>query len=442
MKRLLWGTLLFCFLLTAVVCVAAAEEWICPNCGQTGNTGLFCPNCGQAAPAREWTCPNCGQTGNTGQFCPNCGQAAAQTAATEVNPALEQIPGETNRVRVRVATVEASTYIVNKSEPNRWVPANVNDNNETTCWQFSKKKKNSLKNTWIQLNIGSAQTVDAIWVKNGFWGYNTKGDDLYVINARPRTIRAEFLYAGASDFADALELTLQDDSSRSGWQRLDVGNKRNVTSVRIWVLSAYDGSRYPHDVCLSEVMLVQNASASTAVAASQAGSERIYEGTPAYSSATAVSAGLLMKLATRSGPGTQYDEPGTFFGKNWKTTIVQVTGKYYDNGTWWVEVDFDYSNARYRVWTGKKRVDVNLDFVKEILPQGEGTVDETDVFRGPGSNYAKAPHISDWVDVVAYRQENGYVEIEYYGDNGQTYRGWVPGNAAHISWGTDRSGGN
>ncbi len=412
MRRLLLKALLFCFLLTAAVCVAEAEEWICPKCGKTGNTRLFCPQCGQAAP-------------------------------TTINSALEQIPGETARVRVRVASVEASSYIINKSEPNRWIPANVNDNDETTCWQFSKKKKDSLKKTWIQLNIGSAQTVDALWIKNGFWGYNTKGDDLYVINAKPRNIRAEFLYAGASDFADAVDLTLQDDPARSGWQRFDVESKNNVISVRIWVLSAYDGSRYPHDVCLSEVMLVQNAFASTAASASKAGSGRIYEGTPAYSSATAVSAGLLMKLATRSGPGTQYDEPGTFFGKNWETTVVQVTGKYFDNSIWWVEVDFDYSNARYRVWTGKKRVDVNLDFVREILPQGEGTVGASDVFRGPGSNYAKAPRIpGDWVDVVAYRQENGYVEIEYYGDNGKTYRGWVPGNVAYISWGTDRSGLN
>ena len=54
-----------------------AGEWICPGCGQVGNTGNFCSNCATARPEEpvavgEWTCPGCGQEGNTGNFCSNC----------------------------------------------------------------------------------------------------------------------------------------------------------------------------------------------------------------------------------------------------------------------------------------------------------------------------------------------------------------------------------
>ena len=54
-----------------------ASGWVCPNCGQSGNTGKFCSNCGSPRPEQPaaWVCPNCGQSGNTGKFCSNCGTA-------------------------------------------------------------------------------------------------------------------------------------------------------------------------------------------------------------------------------------------------------------------------------------------------------------------------------------------------------------------------------
>lgn len=52
---------------------AAPAGWICPKCGQTGNTGNFCSNCGAPRPDASWTCAKCGQAGNTGKFCSNCG---------------------------------------------------------------------------------------------------------------------------------------------------------------------------------------------------------------------------------------------------------------------------------------------------------------------------------------------------------------------------------
>ena len=128
---------------------AEAGEWTCPNCSQAGNTGNFCGNCGTTRPSADWICPDCGQNGNTGNFCSNCGKARpdANAAPTEapapavtVNNALEQIPGETERVKVITNRVNASSFIANKKNPNLWIPENAIDGNETTCWQFSAKK--------------------------------------------------------------------------------------------------------------------------------------------------------------------------------------------------------------------------------------------------------------------------------------------------------------
>jgi len=142
-------------------------------------------------------------------------------------------------------------------------------------------------------------------------------------------------------------------------------------------------------------------------------------------------ASLKMRLSTRSGPGTEYDEPGTFFNNNWQKQTVTVMGKHWDGNIWWVLVDFTNGKQAYRVWTGLKRVNVNLDAVPEILSIGQGTVSATETRRGPGGSYAAGPRINHWQDVVAYGWENGYVEVEYW-DNGIVYRVWVPESTVSI----------
>lgn len=415
-------------LLFGLIPASAAESaaWICPKCGQSGNTGNFCPNCAAPKPDTGWTCGNCGQAGNTGNFCTNC--ASPKPGSSSVNSQLEQIPGEAYCVKVRVQSVDASSFIANKSNPNLWSPANAADGDESTCWQFSSKKSGTLGKTWLSLRLSSPQTVNALWIKNGFWAYGTSGKDQYVINARPKGIRVE-CYNNGSMIASQ-EFSLKDDKARSGWQKLELNRQSAVTEIRLWILSAYKGSQYPNDVCLSEVMLVQYASASIAQPAQAAKAPTVYE-----SPRSTKAANLLMRLSTRSGPGTEYDEPGTFFSDTWKNQTVQVLGKYWDGGIWWVLIDFASGGSRYRVWTGLKRVDVNIDLLPEIYPKGQGTVNATDTRRGPGSNYAKGPRITSWKDVEAFGRENGYVEIEYHDySKDRVYRCWVPESTASIDW--------
>ena len=405
--------------LTPVFAAADGGSWTCPDCGQAGNTGNYCSNCAAARPSGVWTCPDCGQAGNTGNYCSNC--AAPRSA---VNGELEQIPGETDRVKIRVKSVEASSYIVNKTNPYRWQPSNAADGDESTCWQFSAKKGLNGK-SWIRLNFGAAQTVDEIWFKNGFWAYNDKGNEQYSINARLKGVRVSFLYGGETQFRDEMTLTLKDEAFKD-WQRFSAGSRQNVVSVRIAVLSSYKGSHFANDVCLSEAMLVRHAPASSAGAAQTAGPATVYESLPDVTGAN-----LLMQIATRTGPGTEYEEPGTFFRNNWQTQTVKVKGKHRSGNTWWVLVEFTSGNSRYRVWTGLRRVDVDPDKLKEIRALGKLHVDPTEARCGPGTGYARQKDVLFYEDDIEFfGWENGYAEIDYYDVNREVQRRcWVPQSA-------------
>lgn len=426
------------FLVAGASCAAAdGGDWTCTSCGQPGNAGNFCSNCGAAKPADDWTCTSCGQKGNTGKFCSNCGAAKPVSGSQKVNEWLEQIPGETNRVKLCLQGVEASGYIENRKNPNKWLPQNAVDGDQSTCWQVKFKDSQAGK-VWFQMNTGNEKTVEEIWFKNGFWGHNDKGNDQYYINARAKSIRVSFRYSGETVFRDEIQLNLKDEVF-TDWQRFVVGHHEKVASVRITVYSKYPGSdpTCVNDLCLSEAMLVCYAPAASAKAAPEAKPETIYESNPAISGA-----GLLMKLSTRSGPGTQYDEPGTFFGSTWQEQNVRVLGKHWDGSVWWVLVDFSNNGkASYRVWTGLKRVDVDINKVREYNPKGQGTVNSTSqTYRGPGGKYAKAKvKINGWKDVVAYGREKGYVEIEFK-QGSRWYRLWVPESETSIDWGNNNSG--
>ncbi len=429
---------------------AEAGEWTCPNCSQAGNTGNFCGNCGTTRPSADWICPDCGQNGNTGNFCSNCGKARpdANAAPTEapapavtVNNALEQIPGETERVKVITNRVNASSFIANKKNPNLWIPENAIDGNETTCWQFSAKKGLKGK-SWIDLAFDTPQSLDEVWFKNGFWAVNDKGKDQYVINARLKEVSISFCYEGGSGFQDAVNATLKDES-RNGWQRISVGHHDQVTQVRIAVISTYKGSAFPIDVCLSEVMAVLNAPEASARPAQGEQAAVVYESDPSITGCN-----LLMKLATRSGPGTQYAEPGTFFGSNWQSQTVKVLRKSYDGSIWWVQVDFrNGSKNSYRVWTGVKRVDVDLNRVKEDPRICDCDIYPTsDTWFGPGGNYARANiSINRSACGTIRGKENGYVDVEYwYEDDGYdgSHRVWLPESAVYNLYYGDYSGEN
>lgn len=73
------------------------------------------------------------------------------------------------------------------------------------------------------------------------------------------------------------------------------------------------------------------------------------------------------KIATRKGPGTQYQEGGTYSVKG---QYIKVLAKAYDkrNGIWWVKCEIPYRNEIRVLWTGYKRFDhgtLSLDDLPE-----------------------------------------------------------------------------
>ena len=443
MKRIPALLLIMALGLGILTGTAVAEAWSCPECGQEENNGNFCTNCGAAKPAgSEWTCPGCNMAGNTGNFCPNCGTARPGKSGTEeqenANPNLEQIPGETDKVMVRLISVDASEFIEQGDDPSRWQPSNAADGNETTCWQHTARN-----GAWLELNTGLPETVDEIWFKNGFWAYNTENKDQYSINARPKKVTIQILYNGEKKYREAGKLTLADEWGND-WQRFSLGHHENVTAVRIVIQSVYKGSFFKNDVCLSEVMLVQHAPAATAMPARPEQAAVIYESRPDVTGCS-----LLDQLATRSGPSTIYAEPGTFFYKNnsWKNQTIRVLKKAKGNGVWWVQVDFQNGKGgkKYRVWTGAKRVDVDLEKLREEIPIGDCDIYPTkNTYWGPGKEYAAAKvAIRENAVGQLYAIENGYADVEYFCDDGTSGRVWVPREAVHgIDTNKDRSGEN
>ena len=73
------------------------------------------------------------------------------------------------------------------------------------------------------------------------------------------------------------------------------------------------------------------------------------------------------KLATRKGPGTQYEGGGTY---NVKGQYIKVLAKAWDkrNGIWWVKCEIPYRKETRILWTGWKRFDhttISLDDLPE-----------------------------------------------------------------------------
>ena len=59
MKRIVC-CILIGLLLGAACALADSGSWVCPQCGQAGNTGNFCSNCACPRPNEGWLCPQCG----------------------------------------------------------------------------------------------------------------------------------------------------------------------------------------------------------------------------------------------------------------------------------------------------------------------------------------------------------------------------------------------
>lgn len=133
-------------------------------------------------------------------------------------------------------------------------------------------------------------------------------------------------------------------------------------------------------------------------------------------------------IATRTGPGTYYTEPGTFLQAG---DVVKVHSRVWDevNEIWWVQVEFKDGYNVIRAYTGAWRMDVNLNAVPIEYPLQECTV------MYPADAYA-APRFQGgllWNDDILrstvatlYQVDDGHGLIECWNDReGMLWRVWV-----------------
>ena len=158
-----------------------------------------------------------------------------------------------------------------------------------------------------------------------------------------------------------------------------------------------------------------------------------YYGTDNYTDYAYVFATLNRRLATRTGPGTQYDEPGSFLGAGYSVTVLS---KAYDtsNGIWWVQVEFTDGGATYRAYTGVKRFDgLDLSRIPEEKIIGRCTIRNSMTgYYGPSYYYQPIGRsvpagVSCDIYGYAYWDDADFIQIEFYDAGiGQYRRAWVP----------------
>ena len=140
------------------------------------------------------------------------------------------------------------------------------------------------------------------------------------------------------------------------------------------------------------------------------------------------------RLATRSGPGTMYDEPGSFLSA---ASEVKVVGKSWDdnNNLYWYHFEFEYKNEWYRLYTTDSRIDVaDVSLIPDQPARGDPldtkySLYECDIYYGPGKTYARVrnANMDEGKRCDVYVIENGWALVDYY-DYGRDVnrRGWIP----------------
>lgn len=171
------------------------------------------------------------------------------------NLTLQPIPDAADYMQVPVSKVYATSYIVGKNDATAYAPFRMTDGDETTSFQFSTKTT-PLSSEYLFFDFEGPVKLDGIWIKNGSWK-EAGSKKHYTRNCRVRSMTVSVCLTDSNDYLFLQEITPGDNGAWTGWDRFSLPGVENVISVQISIDEIYKGTKFKNDVCISEIMFVQ-----------------------------------------------------------------------------------------------------------------------------------------------------------------------------------------
>ena len=306
-------------------------------------------------------------------------------------------------------------------------PGYLLDGNISTVYQHACRNENSRDNVPEMTFYFNNATLKNIWIRNG----DQSSANAYYAYARIRQLNVSVYTSDGSSVT--YQYQLQDaydpDGTYAGWiagyQCIALPAAfRNVNRVELWIPSWQQGNDNPDIVCISDIAFMPDDSGGSIQPTPRPASRNSGSG---YHPQVM----LKQRMATRSGPGTQYTELGSYYKEG--TAVTAVSAAYDDrNGIWWIQTEFTYLGEKRRAYTGLKRLDMEAGDVQQERAVRSAVVNRSVyAYWGPGYDYTmyKDP-IPAGTEGVVWQAENGYAQLEFYDDSmGLTRRVWIPESA-------------
>ncbi len=315
-------------------------------------------------------------------------------------------------------------------------------------------------------------TITDIWIRNG----NQCSEQDYFGNARIRRINVDiYSSSGVARYeyrmTDQYDPWTQSSDWYGGYQRMHLPRTQTgVYQVDFWILGWYRGNVSTYNMSISDIAFAgqggsgggggagigtaasttrgeegggYNPSGSVGIGSAASTSPGSGSGASGAASASSypssvITVQLNQRMATRSGPGTNYTETGSYFTAG---TNVQAISAAYDtrNGIWWIQTEFSYQGVKRRAYTGLKRLNMNVSQVPQetLIWQDVEVSSTTRCYWGPGYDYTMYEfQIPAGTIGAVYQAEGDFAQLEYYDSSlGILRRVWIPMSALSTSFG-------
>jgi len=379
-----------------------------------------------------------------------CVAAALLMLCAALPAAADGYSGSVNIMQYNVRPYHWEAQLRDNGDEMTWYIGNLFDGYRDTRMEHVCWNKESLDEIpEITFYFGGA-TIRDIWIRNGY----DNNDELYLQYARPYRIeiavwvgneeepRGQYVFNKLPDSWDA---TVNSDDCIDGYRRLSLPNTfTNVTRIGLYIKGWHKGEdeyRTKYIMQISDLAFLADWPGSGGYDPGY----YPYNPTPVPTLVPTLTPQPLIteapftgvqvltkeRLSTRSGPGTNYTEAGSYFQSG---TWVRAISSAYDraNGIWWIQIELSYDGELRRVYTGVKRLQMAADQVPvEETEEGNAIVTRSVYpYWGPGYGYTMyGDKIPAGTSGTVWQREGLYAQFEYRDSSGQLRRVWVPENA-------------